>query len=93
MPLIPRLYTESTYSPDGTRLAVVGDGDIYIWSFETANETRLTFEADNQSRPVWSPASQRVLYQSGARQLFTLAANGVGSPELVYRTDADFITP
>jgi Tol biopolymer transport system component len=61
------------YSPrishDGSRVVVdnsdVGNnGDIWIYSLSTPAATRLTPDAVNESRPIWSPDDLHVAYSS-----------------------------
>jgi len=49
-------------SPDGTRLAVERDANIWIWDLAREHGTRLTFEDQQPSDPVWSPDGTRLLY-------------------------------
>jgi hypothetical protein len=44
----PRIYAAPRLSPDGTRLAVLSDGDIWIWDLARETLTRVTFRADGR---------------------------------------------
>ncbi len=63
--LPPAQYNDVRISPDGSRLAVLtgssGSGDVWVYDFERATSTRLTFNAANAS-PVWSLDSRSIFY-------------------------------
>ena len=63
--LPPAQYNDVRISPDGSRMAVLtgssGSGDVWVYDFERATSTRLTFNAANAS-PVWSLDSQSIFY-------------------------------
>jgi len=70
LPLEPRGFYQPRFSPDGTRVAVtVGearsgvDGDIWIYSFESENLSRLTFDG-NGLYPVWTRDSESIGFLS-----------------------------
>ena len=63
----PRPYESARLSPDGTRVAVdIRDQDNDIWTWDLARQTltRLTFDADIDLVPVWTPDSRRVVFAS-----------------------------
>ncbi len=78
-------------SPDGTRLAVSIMGDVHedIWIKELPRGalTRLTFGANQETRPRWA-RDGRVSYVSfrwGPGALYARNADGTGSAELLLR--------
>ena len=85
----PRGYADPRISPDGLRLAVTvdesGGGDVWIYDLERDIPTRLTFDPALDHMPVWTPDSQRVVFDStreGANHnLFWKAADGTGQVE------------
>jgi serine/threonine-protein kinase len=58
-----REYNLVRYSPDGSRVAVQLEDDIWIHDVVGGTATRLTVEGSNQS-PVWSPDGGRVAFGS-----------------------------
>jgi eukaryotic-like serine/threonine-protein kinase len=82
-------YFNPRISPDGKQLAVQQNStgsDVNIWIYDLAGATsmrRLTFGGANQG-PLWTPDSQRIVFQSdreGDNGLFWQRADGSGSAE------------
>jgi len=80
------------FSPDGSRLVFerVEPGGVQtdIWLLELSRGTasRLTFEPQSESYPVWSREGTHVFYNASrenARGVFRKHASGAGSEELV----------
>jgi Tol biopolymer transport system component len=85
----PAEYMEIHFSPDWARLAlVVGDGaqsDVWTYDIAADSMSRLTFHADNDWSPIWSPDSSRIVYTSwrgdtGTFNLFLHRTDGTGEP-------------
>ena len=82
----PRGYESPRISPDGSRLAITvndsGGSDVWIYDLEREIPTRLTFDGAVDHWPIWSPDSQRVVFDStrdgAAHNLFWKAADGTG---------------
>jgi serine/threonine-protein kinase len=53
-------------SPDGNRLAISVDGDIWVYDILRQNSTRLTFESGRAPTTgiVWSPDGRYVIYRA-----------------------------
>ena len=60
-------------SPDGTRVAVNrGDpADIWVYELSRGTSLRLTFDARNETVPVWSPDGQRLAFNQIQRDATT----------------------
>ncbi len=81
-PLSPEL------SPDGRRVAmfrsVQGNLDIWLQDLVRGGLTRLTFDAAQESTPVWSPDGMRIAFVSdrlGVYDLYQKPSNGAGVEE------------
>ena len=75
-----RAYLSPRISPDGRRLAVEIDDDVWLFDFSLETLTRLTFEGAN-SNPSWTPDGKRIVFQSGQNILFWQMADGSGGRE------------
>jgi serine/threonine-protein kinase len=81
-------------SPDG-RYAVTyvasTTADISRFDVTTGEERRLTFGAQTDDNPVWSPDGQRIVYHqvvSGRdHRIYSMDASGQGTHELIYSAD------
>jgi Tol biopolymer transport system component len=51
-------------APDGTRVAFVADGDIYVIDADGSNMRRLT-EGGDAAAPTWAPDSTRLAFAQG----------------------------
>ena len=82
----PHGYNSLRISPDGSRLAITIDGsggsDVWIYDLEREILSRLTFDPATDHWPIWTPDSQRVVFDSSREgaphNLFWKAADGTG---------------
>jgi Tol biopolymer transport system component len=80
------IYFDLNISPDGRFVAVNRDDPADIWVYELARGTarRITSDDVNQSLPVWSPDSRRLVFSAvtpeGRGMLVQAAADGTDSP-------------
>ena len=100
--LPPQQYEFPRVSPDGTRVAVsvIGEEnlDVWVWDVARGGLSRITTDpADDGPDPVWTPDSEKVVFQSdrnGALGLFWRAADGTGDVErLMTMADVNTIRP
>jgi eukaryotic-like serine/threonine-protein kinase len=84
LPVPLRAYESPRVSPDGRRLAVAADGQIWLYDFSRQTLARFTFEGTINSRPVWTPDGQRIAFYSnkdGPLNVYWQMADGSGSLE------------
>jgi predicted Ser/Thr protein kinase len=85
-PLPPpaQAYRYARLSPDGRRIAVESDSQIWIYDLARDTFTRLTFEGTTNQGPVWTPDGKRITVDSnkeGTANLFWQLADGSGGLE------------
>jgi Tol biopolymer transport system component len=82
---LPRAYSLPRLSPDGSRAAFdVRDQeqDIWVWDLKRETPMRLTIDPAPDQFPVWTPDSQRIIFNSsrnGTSNLYWQAADGTGA--------------
>jgi Tol biopolymer transport system component len=79
---------EVRLSPDGRRVAVrrAVQGNIDIWLMDDTRTSRVTFDAAQESFPVWSPDGGRIAFGSnrkGVLDLFVKPSSGAGTEDLL----------
>ena len=78
-----RSFRDPKFSPGGDRLAVVVEGDIWVYDMDQGTLSVRTFDGFNRY-PTWTPDGKRIAFSSsraGLQSLFTVPADGSGSPE------------
>jgi eukaryotic-like serine/threonine-protein kinase len=79
----PSRYAYPRLAPDGRRIVVYADGNLWIQDIERATITRLTSEtALGNSAQVWTPDGKRIVYRTrtGIRWI---DADGSGRPQSI----------
>ncbi len=80
-------WSNPHFAPDGRRLALdISDGaQVDVWVYEWARDTlsRLTFDAADDQRPVWTPDGRRIAFSSrrgdkAVSNLYWQRADGTG---------------
>jgi serine/threonine-protein kinase len=84
-------YTTWAPSPDGKRVAVVRDGDVWVYDRQRALFSRLTNSEQIEWNLTWSPDSKEIYYARDVPQydIFRRAADGSRSEELVATSSND----
>ena len=66
--LEPRPYNGPRVSPDGDSIVVSVEprngSDLWIYSLARGTSARLTFDESRETRPLWSPDGQHIIYSS-----------------------------
>ena len=96
-----RGYTMPRISPDGKRVSVAideNDGSRNVWIYDLEDDllSRLTFEGERNSVPIWSPDGKWITFDSdrdGARHLFRRLADGSGPAEPLITTNLTAAIP
>ncbi|MEP7097900.1 MAG: winged helix-turn-helix domain-containing protein, partial [Dokdonella sp.] len=57
-------YTSPRLSPDGKRLALMSESELWIYELARKKMTQLTFGSEVGCCPVWSPAGDYVVFRS-----------------------------
>ena len=82
--LSPEAYRDVRVSPDGSRLALATQTDVWTYDFVRATLSRLTTHPAPDTRPLWTPDGQRIVFTStraGYFEMFWRRADGTGSDE------------
>ena len=91
-----RSYSAPRISPDGRQVAVTiiehsRSYNVWIYDLDEHKFRRLTFEGNNEV-PIWAPDGSRLAflsYRDGLANLYSKAADGGGSAELLLDTETD----
>jgi serine/threonine-protein kinase len=82
---VPGNYMSPALSPDGSRLALISAGDIWVYQLGCGNMTRLTF-GGGYGNPLWSPDSRDIVFRA-ARGMWWTRADGAVQPQPLTRSD------
>jgi len=84
----PRTYVHPRVSPDGDRVLVESQDDVYdIWLWDSRRKTltRVTTDPEADGRPLWAPDGQRMFFtsmrSSGVFNPFMQVVEGTGPAE------------
>lgn len=92
----PAYYSQPALSPDGTRLAVVEGGDIWIYNLSDENYIQLTSHPGIDNSPVWAEDSSYIGFfssRNGYGGLYRIPSDKSKAEELLYtHTPGAFMT-
>lgn len=96
----PAIFFSPSISHDGRRVAVditaasTFNGDVWIFDLAANRSSRLTFNPDNESGPVWSADDREIFYFSGRghSDLFRIPAGGIGGEQLLLKSAVTKLT-
>ncbi|MCO6511694.1 MAG: protein kinase [Aridibacter famidurans] len=80
-------------APDGRRIAVQLDGDVWIFETDSGRSLRLTFDGNSQS-PVWAPDGASVVFATvddNVWKMVRAAADGSDSREELYSGESKMV--
>ena len=90
----PGAYSQATFSPDGSRIAVIkrdhntDTQDVWAFDIDTGKGTSITSDAMADTAPVWSPDGRSIAYVSvreNTHGLYRRASDGTGTEERLYQ--------
>jgi len=84
-------FSAPRYSPDGRRIAVAIQSDIWVIDLATGERTRVT-STGAAAAPEWSPDGSRLIYVAsvrGQREVWSTPLDGSTSPERLAEVEGD----
>jgi Tol biopolymer transport system component len=81
--------SEVAFSPDGNRIAVIANGDLWVLNVSDGNRKRMTRAGNTESFPNWSPDGKRVTFSRGSD---TFAVNVDSGVEELFRSNETMLS-
>lgn len=82
---VPGNYLSPTLSPDGSRLALTSEGDIWVYELGRESMTRLTF-GGGHANPLWTADGRYILFRVRGR-MWWARADGTGQAQPLIESD------
>lgn len=95
-------YNDAALSPDETKLAYIAlengsnDGDVWIYDLIRNVPTKFTFDATDETWPVWSADGSEIYYaanKNGTYDIYRKNVNGLDEAEIVLKNDSADLGP
>jgi Tol biopolymer transport system component len=87
-------YSAVRVSPDGSRLALSTQRDVWTYDLARATLGPLTTDPARDGKPLWTPDGQRIIFTSqraGQPELFWRPSDGTGSDERIFGGDRGLV--
>ena len=89
-----RAYQEFRLSPDGTKVAVIVDGDVWIYDLARVTGAPLTFDPETRERfPTWTPDGRRVAFGFDSGELAWKPVDETGEVETLMQVGSERVNP
>lgn len=95
LPAPLREYAIPRLSPEGRRLAVLIEDQVWLYDLSRETLSRFTFEGAENRAPVWTPDGKRIAFRStkeGPSNIFWQLADGSGGLERLTTSEHDQIS-
>jgi Tol biopolymer transport system component/predicted Ser/Thr protein kinase len=76
----PGDYLHPALSPNGSRLALISSGDVWVYEIQRGNMTRLTVGGGGHANPTWSPDGRYIAFQSAEGMSWTRSDSSSPQP-------------
>jgi serine/threonine-protein kinase len=75
------------FSPDGTRLMTISDGDISVFDMPRGASARVTFNGGVSGHPVWTPDGRHIAYGAAPSGIWWTRSDGSAQPQRLIETN------
>ena len=82
----PGIYAQPALSPDGTRIAVIRAGDVWVFDVARRSGAQITATPEPEGSPLWSRDGRQIVYRRTGASLgfvYRNTSNGTGPEEQI----------